>query len=91
MLSFSFFFSETVNELEILNVSDYKLDSTYNPLKEALKYFKNHPSVTNIKSKGSDTSFNFTDTSSSEAIKPIKTLNVKKFLKRLIFLLRLLS
>ena len=39
---------------------------------------ENHPSIKNIKSKSFDTSFIFSDTSSSEVIKLIKTLNVKK-------------
>ena len=40
--------------------------------------FENHPSITNIKSKSFDANFTFRDTSSSEVIKLIKTLNVKK-------------
>ena len=39
---------------------------------------ENHPSIKNIKSKSFDTNFIFRDTSSSEVIKLIKTLNVKK-------------
>ena len=85
------FFSKTVDELKIPNISNYKVDSTNDPLKEALKYFENHPSVTNIKSKSFDANFTIRDTSSSEVIKLIKTLNVKRLLKRVIFLLRLLS
>ena len=46
-------------------------------LKEALIYFENNLSIENIKSKGFDASFTFTDTSSSEVIKLIKTQNVK--------------
>ena len=61
-----------------MNISNYKLHSTNDPLKEALRYFENHPSITNIKSKSFDTNFTFRDTSSSEAIKLIKILNVKK-------------
>ena len=72
------FFSKTVDELKIPNISNYKVDSTNDPLKEALKYFENHPSVTNIKSKSFDANFTIRDTSSSEVIKLIKTLNVKK-------------
>ena len=37
-----------------------------------------HPSITNIKSKICDASFTFRDAISSEVIKLIKTLNVKK-------------
>ena len=66
------------SELKIPNISNYKLDNTNDPLKEALRYFENHPSITNIKSKSFDTNFTFRDTSSSEVIKLIKTLNVKK-------------
>ena len=71
-------FSKTVDELKIPNISNYKLDNTNDPFKEALKYFENHPSITNTKSKGFDESFHFVDTSSSEVIKFMKTLNVKK-------------
>ena len=72
------FFSKTVDELKIPNVSNYKLDSTNDPLKEALKHFENCPSITNINSKSFDANFTIRDTSSSEIIKLIKTLNVKK-------------
>ena len=70
---------------------NYKIDNTSDPLKEALRYFENHPSMTNIKSKSFDPNFTFRDTSSSEVIKLIKTLNLKRLLKRVIFLLRLLN
>ena len=66
------------SELKIPNISDYKLDNTNDPLKEALRYFENHLSITNTKSRSFDTNFTFRDTSSSEVIKLIKTLNVKK-------------
>ena len=56
---FNNFFSKTVDELKILNISNYKLDNTNDPLKEALGYFENHPSITNIKSKSFDTNFTF--------------------------------
>ena len=72
------FFWKTVDELKIPNISNYKLDNANDPLKEALRYFENHPSITNIKSKSFDANFTFRDTSSSEVIKLIKTLNVKK-------------
>ena len=75
---FNNFFSKIVDELKIPNISNYKLDNTNDPLKEALRYFENHPSITNIKSKSFDANFTFRDTSSSEVIKLIKTLNVKK-------------
>ena len=78
MPSFYYFFSKKVDELKIPNISNYKLDNTNDPLKEALKHFENHPSITNKKSKAADASFTFRDTSSSEVIKLIKTLNVKK-------------
>ena len=61
-----------------IRFSNYKLDNTNDPLKEKLRYFENHPSIRNIKSKSFDTHFPFRDTSSSEIIKLIKTLNVKK-------------
>ena len=75
---FNIFFSKTVGERKIPNISNYQFDNRNDPLKEALRYFENHPSITNIKSKSSDTIFTFRYTSSSEVIKRIKTLNVKK-------------
>ena len=69
---FNNFFSKTVDELKIPNISNYKLDNTNDPLKEALRYFENHPSITNIKSKSFDQNFTFRDTSSSELIKSIQ-------------------
>ena len=59
-------------------MSNYKLDNANDPLKEALKYFENHPSITNEKSKDFDASFTFRDASSSEVIKLVEILNVKK-------------
>ena len=56
---FHIFFSETVDELKIPNISNYKLDNTNDPRKEALRYFENRPSITNIKSKSFNTNFNF--------------------------------
>ena len=73
---------KTVDELKIPNISNYKHYNTIDPLKEALKYFENHTSITNIESKGFDASFTFRNTSSSEFI---------TLLKRRIFLLRLFS
>ena len=52
-------FSKTVDELEISNTSNYKIDNTNDPLKEVLRYFENHPSITNIKSKSFDTNSTF--------------------------------
>ena len=75
---FDNFFSKTVDEFEIPNVSNYKLDNTNDLLQEALKYFENHPSIINIESKGFDASFTFGDTSSSKIIKLFKTPIVKK-------------
>ena len=75
---FNNFFLKTVDELKNRNISNYKFDGTNDPLKEALKYYENHHSITNIKSKSFDANFTFRDNSSSEAIKFIKTLNVKK-------------
>ena len=75
---FNNFFSKTVYEFKIPNISNYKLDNTNDLFKEALRYFENHSSITNMKSKSFDTNFTFRDTSSSEVIKLIKTLNVKK-------------
>ena len=63
------FFWKTVDELKIPNISNYKLDNTNDPLKEAQRYFENRPSITNIKIKNFDASFTFRDTSSSEVIK----------------------
>ena len=75
---FNIFFSKIFDELKIPNISNYKIHNTNDPLKEAFKYFENHPSITNVKSKSFDTNFTFRDISSSEVIKLIKTLNVKK-------------
>ena len=47
---FNNFFSKIVDELKILNISNYKIVNANDPIKEALKYFENHPSITNIKS-----------------------------------------
>ena len=47
-------------------------------IKEALRYFENHPSITNTKCISTEANFTFRDTSSSEVIKLIKTLNLKK-------------
>ena len=66
---FNNFFWKTVDELKIPNISNYKLDNTNDPLKEAQRYFENRPSITNIKIKNFDASFTFRDTSSSEVIK----------------------
>ena len=54
---FNSFFSKIVDELKIPNISNYKLDNTNDPLKEALRCFENHPSITNIKSKKFDANF----------------------------------
>ena len=75
---FNIFFSKTVDELNILNISNYKLDNTNDPRKEAVIYFENHSNITNTKSKSFDANFTFRDTSFSEVIKLIKTLNVRK-------------
>ena len=75
---FNNFFSKTVDVVKSPNISNYKLDNTNDPLKETHRYFENHPSITNIKSKKFDTNFTFRGTSSSEVIKLIKTLTVKK-------------
>ena len=56
---------------------NYKIDNTSDPLKEALRYFENHPSMTNIKSKSFDANFTFRDTSSSEVIKESKKASQK--------------
>ena len=74
------FFSKTVDKLKIPNISNYKLDNTNAPLKEVLRYFENHPSIANVKSKNFDANFTFRDTSSSEVIKLMKTVNLKRLL-----------
>ena len=56
---FNNFFSKTVDEFKILKVSNYKLDNPNDTLKEALRYFENHPNITNIKSKSFDANFTF--------------------------------
>ena len=76
--AFNNFFSKIIDELKIPNISNYMFDNTNDPLKEALRYIENHPSIANIKSKGFDTSFSVRDTSSSEVTELIKTLNIKK-------------
>ena len=58
--------------------SNYKLDNTNDPLKWALRYFENQPSITNIKSKSFEQNFTFRDTSSSEPIKPIQRYSQEK-------------
>ena len=77
---FNNFFSKIVDELKIPNISNYKIDKTiiHSKIFESLRYFENHPSITNIKIKSFDTNFSFRDTSSFEVIKLIKTLDVKK-------------
>ena len=72
-----FFFPKTVDELKNPNILNYKFGKTNDPLKEAFEYFENHPSITYTKSKSFDVNFTLKD-SSSEVIKLIKTLNVKK-------------
>ena len=67
-----------VDELKIPNISNYKIDNANDPLQEALRYFENQSSITNIKSKTFDTNFTLRDTSSGKVIKLIKTLNVKE-------------
>ena len=74
---FNNFFSKTDDELKIPNISNYKLDDTNDSMKEALRCFENHPIIKNIKSKSFGANFTFRNTSSSKAIKLIKTLNVK--------------
>ena len=61
-----------------MNISNYKINNTNDPLKEVLGFFENRATTTNIKSKSFHTNFTFRDTSSSEVIKLMKTLNVKK-------------
>ena len=68
------FFSKTVDELKIPNISNHKVDNTNDSLKEALKYFENHPSIANIKSKSFDANFTFRDT--------VKLLNFKTLIVR---------
>ena len=88
---FNTIFSKTVDELKIQNISNHKLDNGNDPLKEALRYCENHLSITYIKRKVFDTNFTFRNTSSSDVIKLIKTLNVKRLLKTAIFSLRLFN
>ena len=70
--------SKSVDELKIPNISNYKLHNTNDPLKEALRYFENHPSITNIKSKSFDTNFTFRDTSSMKLLNLSKPPECKK-------------
>ena len=70
--------SKSVDELKIPNISNYKLNNTNDPLKEALRYFENHPSITNIKSKSFDTNFTFRDTSSMKLLNLSKPPECKK-------------
>ena len=74
---------------KILNISNFKLDKTNDPLKEALKYFESHPSITNVKSKGFDASFTFRDTSFSEFIILMKTFNVKNVSQKTVVLTKI--
>ena len=48
---FNNFFSKIVDNLKISNISNYKINNTNDPLKEALRFFENHPSIANIKKK----------------------------------------
>ena len=88
---FNNFFSKTVDKLKIPNISSYKLDKSNDPLKEALRYFENHTSIKNIRSKSFDANFTFRDVCSSEVIKLIKTLNAKMASQKVIFLTKLLN
>ena len=45
---FNNFFSKTVDELKIPNISNYKLDNTNAPLKEAVRYFSLRAFVTDL-------------------------------------------
>ena len=65
-------FSKTVDKLKIPNISNYKLDNTNAPLKEILRYFENHPSIANIKSKIFEANFTL------EILVPVKLLNLSK-------------
>ena len=69
---FNNFFSKTVHEPKIPNISNYKLDNTNDPLKEALKYFENYPSITNIKIKV------LMQILPLEMLVPVKLLNLSK-------------
>ena len=58
--------------------SEYKLAKTNDPLKEVLKYFENHPSITNIKSKILMQILLLEILVPLKVVKLIKTLNVSK-------------
>ena len=58
----------------IPNISNYMFDKTNDSLKEPFRYFENHSRIANIKSKGFDACFSYTDASSNE----VKNLNIKK-------------
>ena len=70
---FSNFFSNAVEKLKFLNISNFTQNENNDSHKEALSYFENHPSIVNIKRKGFDTSFTFRETNSNEV-----TLNINK-------------
>ena len=77
---FSIFYSKAVKELKTRSILNYKYNGSNDSLKEALGYFKNHPSIAiaNIKRKGFHTRFTFRETNSNEKIKLSKTLNINK-------------
>ena len=70
---FSNFFSNAVEKLKFLNISNFTQNENNDSHKEALSYFENHPRIVNIKRKGFDTSFTFRETNSNEV-----TLNINK-------------
>ena len=46
---FNRFFSKTFDELKTSSILHYTLDNTNDALKEALKYFENHPNINKCK------------------------------------------
>ena len=46
---FKSFFSKTFDELKTSSILHYTLDNTNDALKEALKYFENHPNINKCK------------------------------------------
>ena len=46
---FNRFFSKTFDELKTSSILHYTLDDTNDALKEALKYFENHPNTNKCK------------------------------------------
>ena len=75
-------FSKTVDELKITSTSNYMLNKTNDPFKEALRYFDNHPSIAKIKRKSFDASLIVRDSNFSGLLNLSKPWIEKTLLKK---------